>query len=81
MRSRSGWPSPRERDGGCVGALAERVGPLRVHPVLGRHFVCIRDCAEYYAHPSHLQEQWDTVRNTLRLAELLDHALRKAGRP
>lgn len=52
-----------------------------VHPVLGRPFACIRGCAEYYVHPSHLQEQWDTVRNALRLAELLDHALRKAGRP
>ena len=52
-----------------------------LHPVLNRPFACIRGCAEYYCHPSHLQERWDTVRNTLRLADLLDHALRKAGRP
>jgi hypothetical protein len=52
-----------------------------LHPVLNRPFACIRGCAEYYSHPSHLQERWDAVRNTLRLADLLDHALRKAGRP
>lgn len=52
-----------------------------VHPVLNRPFACIRGCIEYYCHPSHLQERWDVVRNTLRLADLLDHALRKAGRP
>lgn len=68
---------------GTVAALERWPAGLApsAHPVLGRPFACIRGCAEYYVHPSHLQEQWDTVRSTLRLAELLDHALRKAGRP
>ena len=62
--------------------LGERVtGGAGLHPVLNRPFACIRGCAEYYCHPSHLQERWDTLRNTLRLADLLDHALRRAGRP
>jgi hypothetical protein len=53
-----------------------------LHPVLNRPFACIRGCAEYYdSHPSRLQERWDAVRYTLRLADLLDHALQRAGRP
>jgi hypothetical protein len=51
------------------------------HPVVRRLFVCVRGCAEYYSHPSHFQDRWDIVRPTLRLAELLDHLLRRAGRP
>lgn len=32
-----------------------------VHPILNRPFVCVRGCAEYYSHPSHVQERWDMV--------------------
>lgn len=52
-----------------------------VHPVLGRPFACVQGCAEFYIHPSHLQDRWDASRTCLRLAELLDHLLRRAGRP
>ncbi|WP_328442726.1 hypothetical protein [Amycolatopsis sp. NBC_00438] len=68
-----GSPAPLERWPAGLGAS--------MHPVLNRPFVCVRGCAEYYSHPSHLQESWDTVRNTLRLAELLDHLLRRGGKP
>jgi hypothetical protein len=52
-----------------------------IHPGLGRGFVCIRGTFEYHCHPSHLNERWDTYRATLRLPQLLDHLLRRAGRP
>ena len=52
-----------------------------VHPGLGRGFVCIRGTYEYHCHPSHLGERWDTYRFSLRLPRLLDHLVRKAGRP
>nr|BFE63686.1 hypothetical protein GCM10020063_082120 [Dactylosporangium thailandense] len=68
---------------GSVAALPRWPGQLAhgMHSVLDRPFACIRGCAEYYAFPGHHQDRWDTVRATLRLAELLDHALRKAGCP
>ena len=52
-----------------------------VHPVHGRPWVCTRGAAEYHTYPSHHVERWDVYRSTLRLPELLDHLLRKAGRP
>lgn len=52
-----------------------------VHPGLGRGFVCVRGTFEYHCHPSHLSERWDTYRSSLRLPRLLDHVVRKAGRP
>ncbi len=50
-----------------------------VHPVTGEPFACVRGTWEYYLHPSHHQERWDAHRPRLRLADLLDHLLRKAG--
>jgi hypothetical protein len=50
-----------------------------VHPVLGRPFACVRGTYEYYLHPGHHRERWDEHRSRLRLADLLDHLLRKAG--
>ncbi len=51
-----------------------------IHPGLQRGFVCIRGTFEYYCHPSHLNERWDTHRATIRLPHLLDHLVRRAGR-
>jgi hypothetical protein len=51
------------------------------HPVHGRPFTCVRGTWEYHTHPSHHQERWDVHRSRLRLADLLDHLLRKVGRP
>lgn len=62
-----------------VGLWPPTMGAV-AHPVTGEPMVCIQGCAEYYTHISHLKERWDAVRPTLRLAELLDHLLRKAGR-
>jgi hypothetical protein len=53
---------------------------LGVHPVLNRPFACVQGTYEYHSHPSHLADHWATYRNELRLADLLDHLLRKAGR-
>jgi hypothetical protein len=53
---------------------------LGVHPVLDRPFACVQGTYEYHCHPSHLTDHWATYRNELRLADLLDHLLRKAGR-
>lgn len=50
-----------------------------VHPVIGLPFACVRGTWEYYLHPSHNQERWDTHRSRLRLADLLDHLLRRAA--
>lgn len=57
------------------GALS--LGP---HPFLGRPFACVQGTYEYHAHPTHLTDRWDLYRNQLRLPQLLDHLLRKAGR-
>jgi hypothetical protein len=48
------------------------------HPILGRPFACIQGTFEYHAHPSHLADHWDTYRYRIRLADLLDHLLRKS---
>lgn len=52
-----------------------------MHPVTGQPFVCVQGCAEYYSHPSHFRDRWDAVRPRLRLPNLLDHLLRRAGVP
>ncbi len=52
-----------------------------IHPVFGRAWVCVRGTAEYFNYPGHHTERWDTYRAALRIPELLDHLLRKAGRP
>lgn len=64
------------------------VGPERwpaglmhsIHPVTGLPFACIQGVYEYYIHPSHLQDSWDSIRANKRIPEILDHLLRKAGR-
>jgi hypothetical protein len=52
-----------------------------IHPGLGRGFVCIQGTFEYHCHSSHLGDRWDIYRPTLRLPHLLDHLVRRAGRP
>ena len=47
--------------------------------MLDRPFACIQGTYEYHAHPSHLADKWSNYRNTIRLADLIDHLLRKAG--
>jgi hypothetical protein len=51
-----------------------------IHPVLGRPFACVQGTFEYHCHPSHLNDRWDTYRSTIRLADLVDHLLRKSER-
>ena len=50
------------------------------HPILGRPFACVQGSYEYHCHPSHLADPWDAHRRRIRLAELLDHLVGKAGR-
>jgi hypothetical protein len=50
-----------------------------IHPVTGRPFVCIQGVYEYYIHPSHHKDRWDSVRATHRISRVLDHLLQKAG--
>ena len=59
--------------------LDDEVAAAGVHPVTGEPFACVRGTWEYYLHTSHHQERWDAHRPRLRLADLLDHLLRKAG--
>lgn len=70
--SRAGSPVPHE---GWPPGLS-----LGVHPVLNRPFACIQGTYEYHAHPSHLEDHWARYRTSIRLPDLLDHLLRKAGR-
>lgn len=51
-----------------------------IHPVTGQPFVCIQGVYEYYIHPSHHKDRWDTVRATHRISPVLEHLLQKAGR-
>lgn len=51
-----------------------------IHPVTNAPFVCIRGTFEYHIYPGHNTDRWDAVRPTLRIADVLDHLLRKAGR-
>lgn len=51
-----------------------------VHPVFNRPFACIQGTYEYHAHPSHLDDHWARYRAAIRLPDLLDHLLKKAGR-
>lgn len=53
---------------------------LGQHPVFDRPFACVQGTYEYHAHPSHLTDHWALYRNELRLPDILDHLLRKAGR-
>lgn len=51
-----------------------------IHPVTGHPFACIQGVYEYYIHPSHHKDRWDSVRATHRISPVLDHLLHKAGR-
>jgi hypothetical protein len=50
------------------------------HPVLQRPFACIQGTYEYHTFPGHTADSWDQHRAKIRLPDLLDHLLRKAGR-
>jgi len=50
------------------------------HPVLHRPWSCTRGTFEYHLYPGHHTEPWDAIRREIRLADLLDHLLRKCGR-
>ncbi len=50
------------------------------HPVLKVPFACVQGTYEYHTYPGHLVDVWDRYRHGLRLADLLDHLLRKCGR-
>lgn len=64
-----------------VGAEGWPAGLLHsVHPVLQQPFACVRGTWEYHMFPGHHQDRWDVHRARLRLADLLDHLLRKVGR-
>ncbi len=52
-----------------------------IHPVHQRPWVCTRGTAEYFTYPGHHADRWDAVRVSTRVPDLLDHLLRKAGRP
>lgn len=49
------------------------------HPILQRPFCCAQGTIEYHVHPSHTSDSWDKYRDQIRLADLLDHLLRRAG--
>jgi hypothetical protein len=50
-----------------------------IHPVLRRPFACVRGTYEYHCHPTHAADAWDAYRMRIRLADLLDHLVGKAG--
>ena len=50
------------------------------HPILGVPFACVQGTYEYHTHPGHIADVWDRYRHRIRLADLLDHLLRKSGR-
>jgi hypothetical protein len=47
------------------------------HPVLRRPFSCVRGTHDYHAHPAHDHDPWDDHRSRLRLADVVDHILRR----
>lgn len=51
-----------------------------IHPVVERPWSCTQGTYEYHSFPGHTADRWDAHRNTLRLPQLLDHLVRKAGR-
>jgi hypothetical protein len=50
------------------------------HPVLDRPWVCVQGSHEYHTWPGHVADSWDRYRHRIRLADLLDHLLRRCGR-
>jgi hypothetical protein len=61
----SGWPP-----GLCNGE----------HPVLAVPWACVNGTYEFTRFPGHHEQSWDSIRYEIRLADLLDHLLRKCGR-
>ena len=51
-----------------------------LHPGLQRPFVCIAGTFEYHTYPGHAEDAWDAHRHQIRLVDLLDHLLKKAGK-
>lgn len=49
------------------------------HPVLHRPWVCLRGTLEYHTYPGHTADGWELSRADLRLPDVLDHLLQKAG--
>lgn len=49
-------------------------------PILKVPFACVRGTYEYHTFPGHNTDPWDAYRDQIRLPDLLDHLLRKAGR-
>ena len=50
-----------------------------VHPVLVRPFACVQGTYEYHCLPCHMEDAWDAHRGRIRMVDLLDHLLRRAG--
>jgi hypothetical protein len=50
-----------------------------IHQVLDVPWMCIAETYEYYLHPGHHTETWDSIRSEKRLAETLSHILRRCG--
>jgi len=50
------------------------------HLSLGVPFACVRGTFEYHVHPSHLTDVWERYRHKIRLADLLDHLVRRCDR-
>jgi len=68
------------------GFLSEEEWPVGLrfgspHPVHQRPFCCLRGIADYYTHPSHLQERWDRDRPGRRLDIVIGHLLDRMGVP
>jgi hypothetical protein len=68
------------------GFLSEEDWPVGLrfgspHPVHQRPFCCLRGIADYYTHPSHLQERWDRDRPGRRLDVVIGHLLDRMGVP
>ncbi len=66
--------------------LSEEAWPVGLrfgspHPVYQRPFCCLRGLADYYTHPSHLQERWDRDRPGRRLDVVVGHLLDRMGVP
>jgi len=71
-----------DNTGGTAEAAAWPPGmAYGTHPVHRRPWVCARGAYEYFTYPGHHTERWDAYRATLRIPDLLDHLLRRAGRP
>lgn len=70
------------RTDGSIAPHGEWAGSLSqgMHPGLQRPFACIAGTFEYHTYAGHTEDAWDAHRHQIRLADLLDHLLRKAGK-